>query len=386
MSLLAATCTVLVVFSLMVCTAQQHFRHQVQLDKYGNFVMKWNPDKDHVEIQVEVRTQGYVGIGFSPSGGMRGADIILGWVDDDGQPYLSDRHGTGDKTPVVDASQDVTLMSGRRNATHTTLRFSRPWVTCDDLHDLPITSSTMRVIWAYDDAASPGRRDDVARLPYHDHRGVASLYVAGDERVNLHDDDHVRTWDVLAPNVSLPNDVDTLYWCKLYKAPRLDRKHHFIGYEPLIAAHATHFVHHMLLYECHAPDADSSHYFEQWVDKLGTQCYAANMPDSWNGCNVPIIVWAVGAKGFSLPPEAGFPLGEEHNGATYFMLEIHYDNPRMAQDVVDSSGVRLFYTPRLRTYDAGVVQFGHSVEPFHIVPPLTMWNTTAHCHSECTRL
>lgn len=27
-------------------------------------------------------------IGFSPSGGMAGADIVMGWVDDAGQPFL----------------------------------------------------------------------------------------------------------------------------------------------------------------------------------------------------------------------------------------------------------------------------------------------------------
>lgn len=29
--------------------------------------------------------------------------------------------------------------------------------------------------------------------------------------------------------VSLPSNVDTLYWCKLYKMPALRRKHHYIG-------------------------------------------------------------------------------------------------------------------------------------------------------------
>lgn len=27
------------------------------------------------------------------------------------------------------------------------------------------------------------------------------------------------------------------------------------------------------------------------------------------------------------PSQVGFPLGEEHGGSTYFMFEIHYDNP-----------------------------------------------------------
>ena len=33
------------------------------------------------------------------------------------------------------------------------------------------------------------------------------------------------------------------------------------------------------------------------------------------------------------------PIGEEYGGATYFMLETHYDNPSMDNDLVDTSGM-----------------------------------------------
>ena len=33
------------------------------------------------------------------------------------------------------------------------------------------------------------------------------------------------------------------------------------------------------------------------------------------------------------------PLGEEYGGATYFLLETHYDNPSMHQNILDSSGI-----------------------------------------------
>ena len=36
--------------------------------------------------------------------------------------------------------------------------------------------------------------------------------------------------------------------------------------------------------------------------------------------NYPII-------GEILPDRAGFPMGEEYGGVTYFMMETHYDNP-----------------------------------------------------------
>ena len=33
------------------------------------------------------------------------------------------------------------------------------------------------------------------------------------------------------------------------------------------------------------------------------------------------------------------PIGEEYGGATYFMLETHYDNPSKDKDLVDTSGM-----------------------------------------------
>ena len=35
------------------------------------------------------------------------------------------------------------------------------------------------------------------------------------------------------------------------------------------------------------------------------------------------------------------PIGEEFGGATYFMLETHYDNPTFEQDLVDTSGAHI---------------------------------------------
>ena len=35
------------------------------------------------------------------------------------------------------------------------------------------------------------------------------------------------------------------------------------------------------------------------------------------------------------------PIGEEFGGATYFMLETHYDNPTIEKDLVDTSGTHI---------------------------------------------
>lgn len=56
-----------------------------------------------------------------------------------------------------------------------------------------------------------------------------------------------------------------------------------------------------------------------------------------------------------LPPEAGFVLTDERQ---YIVLETHYDNPKLASGMVDSSGVRFYYTDTLREHEAGTLTLG----------------------------
>lgn len=63
--------------------------HTQILDDRGDIILKWQPRHQEIAFRLEANTRGYVGIGFSPSGGMKGADIVVGWVDDrTGQPFL----------------------------------------------------------------------------------------------------------------------------------------------------------------------------------------------------------------------------------------------------------------------------------------------------------
>ncbi|KAL7633131.1 UNVERIFIED_CONTAM: hypothetical protein RMT77_016501 [Armadillidium vulgare] len=354
--------------------------HRAELDQLGSYVLLWNPREEDIVFEVQVRTKGYVGLGFSRTGRMHGSDIVIGWVDRDGTVFFSDRHASGHRTPVEDPSQDYELLGGYANDTHTVLRFSRPWVTCDSNHDFPLTDDTVRVIWAYD-ALPPD--PSKTTLNYHDHRGTKSLYLRESKRPVPNDINSAMKWDVRAPNVELPQDFDTLYWCKMYKVPTLPWKYHMIGYEPLIHESSLPHVHHMLLYECTLEN--SKVHLEKWVTEKGAQCYSRNMPLSWNACGRPIVAWAIGSQGEFLPDHVGYPVGEDYGGATYFLLEIHYDNPEFKGGVVDNSGLRMYLTDKPRTYDAGVLTVGHKVEPSMIIPPRQFWTTTAHCTADCTQ-
>jgi hypothetical protein len=47
-----------------------------------------NEDPDKLIMEISAPTKGYVSIGFSPNGAMRGSDIIMGWIDSQGQAHI----------------------------------------------------------------------------------------------------------------------------------------------------------------------------------------------------------------------------------------------------------------------------------------------------------
>jgi len=55
---------------------------------------------------------------------------------------------------------------------------------------------------------------------------------------------------------------------------------------------------------------------------LGYECYTPNMPDDFLKCRGIVAAWGLGGEPFYFPEEAGYPLGEEHGGATYYMFEV----------------------------------------------------------------
>src|SRR5687768_2383399 len=55
----------------------------------AGFHLKWtNADPEWIVMEMSAPTKGYIGIGFSRTGGMAGADIALGWVDDNGRAWF----------------------------------------------------------------------------------------------------------------------------------------------------------------------------------------------------------------------------------------------------------------------------------------------------------
>ncbi|XP_030375434.1 MOXD1 homolog 2-like [Scaptodrosophila lebanonensis] len=349
--------------------------HAVDLNE--DFRILWTHINQDITFEIQARTMGYVGFGFSADGQLAGTDIAIGWVDD-GQTFFQDRYVAADGAaePRVDPSQDYILMMGYENATHTVIRFRRKLQTCDEEHDVQISNDTMRVFYMY------GMED-----PKHSPVGFATLPNAEDawrsprslvltQRPVRSQHRHDRVLELKNENVELPFADDTLTHChvfkldKVLKAPNWHKKFHMTRFEPLFdSSWALHYMQQIVLYECQDDGFDLE--LEQLSRESGRACAGARSVSQQ--CNAVAAVWSRGSEGFSYPKEAGYPL--DAKSARYFLMETQYYNPKLDFEqldmpkMYDSSGLRIYFTDHLRAHDAGMMSIGMEPSWRHIIPP-----------------
>ncbi|XP_050995491.1 DBH-like monooxygenase protein 2 homolog [Labeo rohita] len=335
---------VLLLFSVQWSWAQEDplLPFSEHLDPEHNVRLKWGFDEIQGTILFEltVNTSGWVGFGFSPKGGMTGADMVIGGVGPKGT-YFTDRHAVGNSIPVIDQKQNYILLSLNESNGRTVMKFQRSIEACDE-NDLTITDLPMKLIYAY------GQTDDIM---YHSNR-------RGTKEVNLLkymprvNPPNSKYFDMTMVNFTIPTN-QTHYHCKIMKAPKFDLKQHIYRIEPVI----TNFdlVHHLLMYRC-PPTV---------TEPLEAECYTSFKT---NLCMETVAVWGVGGAAFEFPEVAGLPIGG-NVGDFLYRLEVHYNNPNKTAGRVDNSGLRFYYTSELRQHDAAVLGTGLVVSSGYAIPP-----------------
>lgn len=358
--------------------------HSERLDQNGDVILRWVNTDSSITFRLEAKTRGYVGLGFNSARNMRGADLVVAWVDDrNGNAQVLDCYGSEfEDRAIADDVKNYELISGYQNDTHTTVEFRRQLDTCDK-QDFVITDDTTQILWALGPDGSDGQ------LPKHVKSGARPLRLL--QPVSKPESIPLNHWDVRLTNLTIPYVMATLFWCKIFKVPDLPKKHHIVGYEPLIDSrpirnnipvqepNSMSPVHHMVLYEC--AEDDDKHLWNGWAE--GEGYFGPNRPSAWATCATPLAAWAIGSQGEFLPENVGIPLGEK-GGVSYYMLEVHYDNQAL-HNVLDSSGIRVHYTSSLRQHDAALLVAGIGISALHVIPPKQKeYKTVGICSTECT--
>ncbi|ESO82137.1 hypothetical protein LOTGIDRAFT_135206, partial [Lottia gigantea] len=346
------------------------------LDSNGVFELFWKYNNTHITFEAHVKTLGYVGFGLSPHGQMFPADVVIGWVKD-GTVHFKDRHSTGHYEPIIDKSQDWILLSGKEENGKTILKFVRKLRTCDK-DDRSIEEGTTKVIFSW----HPEDPQHETGLPFHgdSNKGAKNLLLLSPAQHRHLPADAIK-FDFVNKQTLIPNK-DTYYHCTPYRLPKLDKKHHMVMFEPTIEKGHEDFVHHIIVYKCPAhvnyTDAMLANEYE---------CYANDYkhPMELRDCtSSAFLAWAVGGGPMYMPEKVGFPLGDDDDSGV-FILETHYNNPTLKSGVIDSSGLRMYYTPTLRKIDGDTLYTGLAVYEMQVIPPgYPKFASTGYCSSECT--
>ncbi|XP_077020640.1 DBH-like monooxygenase protein 2 [Tamandua tetradactyla] len=259
-----------------------------------------------------------------------------------------DQHLVDEDTLEEDGSQDAELQGLIEDAEYTTMRFSRPFRSCDP-HDQDITSDTMRVLTAYglDDTLKLDRERIFVK-------SIFLLQIVHPDDLEVPEDTIIH--DLEITDFLIPED-DTTYACTFLPLPIVSKKHHIHKFEPKLMDHNETMVHHILVYACGNASA---------LPTGISDCYGAD--PAFSLCSQVIVGWAVGGTSYQFPDDVGISIGTPLD-PQWIRLEIHYSNFYNHPGIYDSSGIRMYYSPKLRKYDMGVLQLGFFTFPIHFIPP-----------------
>ncbi len=134
----------------------------IELDEYpnhsvfgdGSYELNWRIEDDIIYIGMMAETTGWVAIGFSPITLHKGADIVSGWVDDNGTAhivdcYFPDMYPPHPHDTHQNGTFDILTYNGTEQNNRTIIEFSRLLSTGDDLDSDILLNESMEILWSY---------------------------------------------------------------------------------------------------------------------------------------------------------------------------------------------------------------------------------------------
>ncbi|XP_062607315.1 dopamine beta-hydroxylase-like isoform X2 [Saccostrea cucullata] len=173
----------------------------------------------------------------------------------------------------------------------------------------------------------------------------------------------IRILDIRLKPQSVPPKLTT-YACQQFQVLE-NETFQAVAFEPLIGNEGV--VHHMLLFGCER--------------SIGT--FAIHQCGGVDGsCRAWLTQYSLGVRGpICLPEDVGATFGK--NSFTKMLLQVHWNNKNVSNNITDDSGFRIYYTTRLRKHDLGNIQIGQNDIS---IPPLSETIVRGSCSRQCTRI
>ncbi|KAI9008676.1 hypothetical protein DFJ74DRAFT_688257 [Hyaloraphidium curvatum] len=332
----------------------------------------------------------WLGVGLSPTGGMKGSDIVVGFTKHSGEFAIQNRHAGGFYQPQLSALQFVELAFGTQEGNVTAFVFSRPLAiglppSCSD------SDSELRQ-WINPDLrlqqwiifASGSMSPDRLAPMYHGpaDRGQIAVFFDGPGPLQGDDDSTEKKVIELRPSepINLPSNESTVY-CYTYLELPSGEPYDAVSLIPILPARDAAIAmrpHHFIIYNCRREDARRSA-AEQFAS---TKCFTpGHGPQLYTPCERVWAGWATGGGPLKMPPDVGMPL------PSAVVLETHYDghgSHGAGGEAADNSGMRIEYTPELRPKEMSVIELGVLNSAIFVPAGRESYSLVAVCPGICT--
>src|SRR6186713_1484591 len=95
---------------------REQFDGNIALDTNGDVQLFWKTGDTNSTFGIASRSSGYLALGFSETGAMTGADMAVGYKDQNGNFIFENRHAMGFVTPEVsqDQKNNMRLQEGHQ--------------------------------------------------------------------------------------------------------------------------------------------------------------------------------------------------------------------------------------------------------------------------------
>jgi hypothetical protein len=345
------------------------FNGNTSLDTDGDVHLFWKTGDEYSTFGIASRSSGYLALGFSETGAMTGADIAVGYMDDNDKFVLENRHAAGFVTPEISADQEnnIRLKEGHQKDGVTAFVFEKKNdADCLESQVKVATDAWQWFIYSFSEENTFAQHKPGSNGKKYIKLGTGKT-VSVNEIVPV---DNTKNFTIVQPEVSIPTD-ETTYCYSMHKMPA-GKKNFLLGERP---KQTNDLLHHLVVYACYGlTDKDM-----EMLDK-GTNCDWQNFR---NPCNGFVTEWAPGMSGRTFEKGFGKPFGEDYY--EYIMFETHYNNPKGIEGEKDSGTFTFIYNDEPVETEIGTLTLGDlQVYGWSLEPGKESVKHSTVCTPECT--
>eukprot|EP00559_Dactyliosolen_fragilissimus_P006707 CAMPEP_0184867724 /NCGR_PEP_ID=MMETSP0580-20130426/27552_1 /TAXON_ID=1118495 /ORGANISM="Dactyliosolen fragilissimus" /LENGTH=578 /DNA_ID=CAMNT_0027368157 /DNA_START=70 /DNA_END=1803 /DNA_ORIENTATION=- len=324
-------------------------------DACDGMTLHWEiTDSDKLKVAVAVQAEGWSAIGFSETGGMRGADLVYyefktnRLVD----AYVRD----GYVKPTDDANQNWTLLgSTKTDDGFLIFEAERSLDTGDTVHDRKIIDDSLLEVANHKIIGAWGNSETIN---YHFKNRITTsiqLFTSAEGSGNAYNT-FIKQMENLSEgsimlslsNYKIPED-ETTYKRRCFSNSALVTlgmlKHissttYILGFEFPIEETSVKYAHHIVVY---------GHMKEYNTNKVSCNDWYRS----------PIMVWAPGNNFYQFPEGGGLEVGNGPNLFNAFTIEYHFNNIDGDKNIIDNgSGVKLYFSSQPVQNEIGMIVVG----------------------------